>query len=85
MDFWDTANGTFEFIGSIATWLNVRMMIRDKEAKGIDWRVFVFYTLWGTFNLFYYPHLGQMFSFYGGISIVFANSVWVGLYLYYRK
>ncbi|KKL71436.1 hypothetical protein LCGC14_2094960, partial [marine sediment metagenome] len=44
---------------------------------------FVFFTAWGYWNMFYYPHLGQWFSFFGGFAIVFVNTVWIVLAITY--
>ena len=85
VDPWDAGNFFFEGVGSVMTWLNVRRLRRDKEVKGIDWRVMIFWTMWGLYNLFYYPHLNQWLSFVGGISIVTANAVWVLMVIYYRR
>lgn len=82
---WDLANGFFEGVGSVLTWLNVRRLYIDKTVKGVQWEVTVFWTAWGIFNLFFYgPVLGLWFSWWMGISIVIANAVWVGMVLYYR-
>lgn len=80
----DLINGLFEIGGAVATCLNVRSLMRDKEVKGVDWRMFVFYVGWGLFNLIYYPHLGQWLSFAGGCCIVAANACWLALALAYK-
>lgn len=43
------------------------------------------FTLWGVWNIYYYPSLNQWCSFAGGLVIVAANALWVGLMLRYRK
>jgi hypothetical protein len=45
----------------------------------------VFFTAWGVWNLFYYPALGQSLSFIGGLFVVVANSIYVGMLLIYSK
>ena len=85
MELWDLGNAFFEGVGSILTWLNVRRLYLDKHVAGVDWRVTVFWTAWGVFNLFFYPALGLWWSFVGGISIVIANFTWVCMVLYYRQ
>ncbi len=81
----DLINGLFEFIGSLMIWANVARILKDKEVKGIDWRVTGFFWAWGLWNLFYYPHLDQWWSFAGGVSIVIANTVWLSLAWWYSK
>lgn len=35
--------------------------------------------------MYYYPYLGQMFSFYCGVLVCLANMTWVSMMLYYRR
>jgi len=85
MPWADAVNGLFEGITGIAALFNCYKIHKDKEVKGIVWEFTIFYTLWGLWNLYYYPSLNQRFSFIGGIVIVSANAVWVGMVVYYRS
>ncbi len=79
----DVVNGLFEFSGSLMLWANVRALYRDKVFKGVSMVPTAFFTAWGFWNLFYYPSLGQWWSFYGGCSIVTANFVWLAQMAWY--
>lgn len=81
----DVINGSYEFVGSIALWANVYRLYKDKEAKGVTFWATAFFMTWGYWNLYYYPHLDQWWSFAGGLSIVLANTVWLGQMIYYRR
>lgn len=81
----DLINGIFEFIGSWFTWMNVKQVIKDKGHYGIYVPAIVFFMSWGLWNLFYYPHLGQIFSFAGGLNLVIANISWVTALLKYGR
>lgn len=81
----DLINGAFEFTAGLMTWLNVRQIIKDKKVRGYNLKVFMFFTLWGYWNLYYYPSLNQWWSFYGGISIMLANTIWLMLAIYYKR
>lgn len=81
----DVVNGIFESLGAVAIWGNVRRILRDKMLKGVDWRVTLFFSSWGYWNLFYYPSLDQWFSFAGGLALVAGNTLWVALALKYRN
>jgi len=81
----DIINGLFELFGGLVIWLNVRRLVKDKEVKGVSWFVMAFFAAWGYWNLYYYPYLGQTFSFIGGVFVVTANSAWVVLYFWYRR
>jgi len=81
----DLVNGLFELGGSLVLWLNVRQIRRDKKVDGVHIAPFVFFTLWGFWNWYYYPSLGQWLSLIGGINVPLANAVWLGHVLYYSK
>jgi hypothetical protein len=81
----DLINGLFEVGGGLMQLQNCRRLWRDRRIAGVDWRVFVFFTAWGFWNLFYYPSLGQTLSFAGGIVIVSANALWVAMALKFRR
>lgn len=81
----DSINGIFEAGGAILMWLNVKRIIEHKQVRGIDWRITVFFSAWGFWNLWYYPSLHQWMSFIGGIVMVTANIVWLVLAIKYRN
>lgn len=85
MNYPDLVNGLFELLGGFALWANVSRIRRDKQCRGVNWQVTLFFTTWGFWNLFYYPHLSQWISFAGGLNIVAANAVWLTYALKYRK
>lgn len=85
MNLADWINGAFELAGGVMTWLNVARLRRDKEIKGVYWPLWIFFTAWGFWNLFYYPYLQQWVSFVGGIFLAFGNLVWVSLAFYYER
>ena len=79
----DIVNATFEFCAGFAVLNHCRVLIRDQEVKGISLLSIAFFTAWGFWNLFYYPHLGQIWSFLGGLFIVTANMLWLALLVFY--
>lgn len=80
----DLINGMFESLAGFMVLLHCRRVMKDKDVKGVSIPATAFFTTWGFWNLFYYPHLDQMFSFFGGLFIVSANFFWVVLMLKYR-
>lgn len=80
----DIINGLFEVAGGVAIFGHVRAILRDKAVRGVSWTAVLFFTAWGYWNLFYYPHLDQWFSFFGGLLIVAGNTLWIALILKYR-
>lgn len=72
----DLVNGLFEAIGGVMIWINVRTILRDRQVRGVTSFVTWFFTAWGFWNLYYYPHLAQWLSFLGGCIIVSGNFAW---------
>jgi hypothetical protein len=81
----DLINGGFELLGGVFIALSIRKVLRDRAVAGISWLHVGFFTAWGFWNLFYYPHLDQWFSFAGGVLIVITNTVYLALLLYYSR
>lgn len=81
----DIANALFEFVGGALIWVNVLRLHKDKMIRGVHWGPTGFFAAWGLWNLFYYPHLEQWWSFAGGCFIVTTNTIWVAQMIYYRK
>jgi uncharacterized membrane protein YfcA len=81
----DIINGIFELGGGILLILNCFKLYKDKVVKGVSISVCAFFTVWGYWNLYYYPCLNQWVSFAGGILIVAANSVWVAMAIIYSR
>jgi len=79
----DAVNGAFEIGGGFAIALSIRRLLRDQIVHGFHWGQLMFFTLWGVWNLYYYPHLDQWLSFVGGLGVVIANTVYLGLIMYY--
>ena len=82
---YDLINGTFELISGLSQIVNIRKLIKDKEVKGIAIWPVIFFISWGVWNLFYYPYLGQIISFIGGLLIVITNLIWLFLWYYYKQ
>lgn len=81
----DLINGLFEFGGSVLLWMNVRQLMRDRGHRGVYVPATAFFAVWGLWNLYYYPNLGQWLSFAGGCSIVVANITAVVLMLRFGR
>jgi hypothetical protein len=81
----DIGNSIFEIIGGILQVRNAYQIYKDKEVKGVFWPAWLFFTVWGYWNLYYYPSLGQWYSFVGGILIAVANTAWVSMAWYYTR
>lgn len=81
----DSINATFEIVGALLTWMNVRQVWKDKGHRGIFVPAIIVFTAWGFWNLYYYRHLDQMLSYYTTYVMVAANFTWVSLMLYFGR
>jgi hypothetical protein len=81
----DLVNALFELGGGLFVLNHCRAVLRDKAVAGVSTVSAAFFALWGFWNLYYYPHLEQWFSFTAGVLIVAANVWWVCLLIKYRR
>ena len=81
----DNVNGMFEILGGLFVFLNVIKLHHDKKVRGVSMVTISFMTIWGFWNLVYYPMLGQWWSTVGAVFIALLNAVWLGQVIYYSK
>jgi len=81
----DLINGSFEVLSGFMVLNHCRAVKRDKAVAGVSIISVFFFTIWGVWNLYYYPTLGQTISFYGSIVIVLANVYWVCLLIKFKR
>jgi len=84
-DMPDMINGIFEFLGAFAVFDHFRQVCKDKMVAGVSKYATVFFTSWGAWNLYYYSHLEQSWSWWGGLLLFIGNLFWVGGIVYYTK
>lgn len=84
MNWADFTNGLFEAVGGLLVLNHCRAVLRDKAVAGVSVLSVAIFSLWGFWNLYYYPSLDQGWSFCGGLVIVAANVWWVSLLLKYK-
>ncbi len=80
----DVVNGSFEAVGALACWWNVRTYARERDVKGVYWPSTLFFSVWGIWNCFYYPSLRQPFSAVMGALLAAGNTTWV-IWVVYDK
>ena len=83
MSWQDAVNGSFEFLGALAIARHCYVLYQHKLVRGVSWASTLFFFTWGVWNVYYYPHLGQWWSFAGGLAICAMNFLWVSLMAYY--
>ncbi len=78
----DLVNAAYEALGGTVIAANTAYAWRVGEIKGVSKPLVWFFWTWGIWNLFYYPHLGQLYSFGCAAFLSVANTWW--LYTVYR-
>lgn len=85
MNYSDLINGLFELTSALFASINVFRLHKDKEVKGVSVIPTIYFTLWGLWNIYFYPSNGFYYSFIGGLFIVLVNTIWIGQIFYYKK
>jgi hypothetical protein len=81
----DLINAGFETVAGVAVLNHCWTLHQDKQVRGVSVASTALFFLWGLWNLYYYPHLDQFWSFAGGVFITLANLLYVGMLLQYRE
>jgi len=81
----DLINGLYEGLGAFFILGHCWNLWKSKQPWGVSILAIIFFTSWGVWNLYYYPSLGQWYSFSGGVLIVLCNFLYVSLLVYLRK
>lgn len=81
----DIVNAFFEISGGFFIALSIRQVLRQRMVRGVHWAHFLFFAVWGFWNLPYYASLGQWFSMAGSIGVCLANCVYLCLLVKYRR
>lgn len=80
----DRINALLEYMGVLFALYNCHILIQDNgQVSGVSIASIAFFTVWGVWNLFYYPHLGQKASAIAAGGLVAANGAWLVLYAVY--
>lgn len=80
----DFFNSLFELCGALFVFFSIRDTLKHKSATGISIITVTFFTIWGYWNLFYYPSLEQWLSATGAVLLALTNTVWFSLILYFK-
>lgn len=85
MTWADATNGVFEAGTGLTALHSCWKLYQHKRVQGVSHWLMAWVSLWGYWNLYYYPSLDQWLSFCGGLLIVTANTVWLSLAWRYRS
>ena len=80
----DHINGAIEAVAGFFVLNHCRVLYAHKETRGVSIVSSLFFMCWGFWNLYYYPHLNQPISYYGGLFVVTANALYIGMMVRYH-
>jgi ABC-type transport system involved in cytochrome c biogenesis permease subunit len=81
----DLINGIIELTSAAFSAINIYRLHKDKQVKGFSVVPVIYFTIWGLWNLYFYPVNNLIWSFVGGIFIVVVNAIWIGQIFYYER
>lgn len=82
----DRINASLEYLGVLFALYNCVILVQDAgQVQGVSVASTGFFTAWGIWNLYYYPHLGQKASGIAAGGLVLANGGWLLLFALYRS
>lgn len=76
MNYFDIINALFEGFGAYVAWVNFIKLRRDMAVKGVYWPVWGFFSVWGLWNLAFYPAVGAWASATMGAVLCAGNIAW---------
>ena len=81
----DLINGSFEFLGGFFVLNHCRVLYKHKSVSGVSILSTAFFTSWAIWNCYYYKHLDQILSWYGGMFIGLGNILYTIMLILYSK
>lgn len=81
----DIINALFELGGTLAVLFSIIQALKERLIVGLSGLHVAFFTFWGVWNCFYYPHLGQWWSFAAGVAMTITNLTYATLWVKYRR
>jgi len=79
----DLINGVFELSGALFIFISINKLYHQKLVRGVSFVHVGFFAVWGIWNIYYYPHLGQWLSFVGGLFVSVTDIVCTIMLIYY--
>lgn len=81
----DFVNALFQVMAGVFVLNHCRVLLHDKQVKGVSTASTMFFVTWGLWNLAYFPSLDQQWSLYGAIFVTGANVIYVAMQVYYKR
>lgn len=65
--------------------LSILKLHREKKVAGVSLIHIAFFCLWGYWNIFYYPSIGQWWSASAAGALAASQTFWLGQLIYYSR
>jgi len=80
----DFINGGFELCGGLMIIPSILNLLKTKSADGVALSTVTFFTIWGLWNIYYYPAMDQPLSAAAAMMLTAANMTWWALVFKYK-
>lgn len=80
----DQANAALEMGGAFLRTLDCIKLFQHKRFVGGHLGTALYFLLWGVFNVFFYPSLNQVWSFWAALALMVINGLWFVMAVYYN-
>lgn len=81
----DLITSIFDFIFVCSEIQNLRVLIKDKQVKGFDWRNMCLYSAWNIWTIFViYPNASIYLANVINILYLLTQIVWLSLFAKYK-
>lgn len=81
----DLINASFEVMGGVFVAMHIRAVRIDKQVRGLSKYAILAFSVWGVWNIFYYPYLHQWISSVGAVFTAVGNAIYVYYLWKYRN
>jgi hypothetical protein len=81
----DAVNAVFEALAGAFVLNHLRVLLKDRQVRGVSLVSSVFFLVWGCWNTgWYYAALRQPYSLYCGLVVVLANAAYVAALVWFK-
>lgn len=81
----DWTMAAFELGAAFFQLFNIKALRRDKSLRGVSTLPTIFFTIWGCYNVYFYPATGNPITGIAAVLILIVNIYWLLLAYKYRK
>ena len=80
----DGFNGILGVVATSTILITIYKLYKEKLVRGISIYQAGFFMCLSYWNIYYYLHLNQLFSFYSAFVLSIASTIWVIQIVYYN-